>query len=170
MGQIPITVGGPPTVWKLHTWCPIMYCKYTISLFWPRNNPGYAILLAEKAPAGMGTPRPGFAKLRVALLLRENCLVGRAADGGVFWAKNNVSSPQRICLLRKENMFSSHREYVFFRQRICLLQTENMSSSDTEYVFFKQKTCLLHTENMSTIWGMGGRCPVRFRAGAGMKN
>ena len=31
------------------------------------ENPGYAILLAEKAPAGMGTPRPGFAKLRFGL-------------------------------------------------------------------------------------------------------
>ena len=37
------------------------------SVFWPRKNPGYAILLAEKAPAGMGTPRPGFAKLRFGL-------------------------------------------------------------------------------------------------------
>ena len=58
----------------------IMYGKYIKSLFWPRKNPGYAILLAEKAPAGMGTPRPGFAKLRFGLGLaraRIACGSGR---------------------------------------------------------------------------------------------
>ena len=37
------------------------------------ENPGCAILLAEKAPAGMGTPRPGFAKLRVSLERHSCC-------------------------------------------------------------------------------------------------
>ena len=55
-----VRTGRPPREY-------IMSCKYTKSLFWPRKNPGCAILLAEKAPAGMGTPRPGFAKLRFGL-------------------------------------------------------------------------------------------------------
>ena len=55
-----IRTGRPPREY-------IMSCKYTKSLFWPRKKPGCAILLAEKAPAGMGTPRPGFAKLRFGL-------------------------------------------------------------------------------------------------------
>ena len=87
--------------------------------------------------------------------------MGLAADGRVFWAKNDLSSPKRICLLQKENMSSSHRKYVFFTQKICLLHTKNMSSSHRKYVFFTQK--------ISSRWGGGGRCPVRFRAGTGMK-
>ena len=87
-----------------------------------------------KGPGGLGRPRPGLAKLRVAFLLRENCLVGRAADGAVLWTKNNVSSPDRMCLLHKENMFSSYREYVSFTQKMCLLQTENMCSANRKYV------------------------------------
>ena len=92
--------------------------------------------------------------------------MGLAADGRVFWAKNDLSSPKRICLLQTENMSSSHREYVFSTQKICLLQTENMSSSDREYVFFRQRICLLQTENMSSshrkyvyYMGDGGEVP-----------
>ena len=45
----------------------IMCSNNTKSLFWLRKNLGYALLVAEKAPAGMGTPRPRFAKLRFGL-------------------------------------------------------------------------------------------------------
>ena len=41
-----------------------MYVLHTEYASLVAEKPGYAILLAEKAPAGMGTPRPGFAKLR----------------------------------------------------------------------------------------------------------
>ena len=44
-----------------------MYLLHTENTILVAENPEYAIVLAEKAPAGMGTPRPGFAKLRFGL-------------------------------------------------------------------------------------------------------
>ena len=92
-----------------------------------------------------------------------------AADGAVFWAENNVSSP-------KEYVFFSKKDVSSSTKKMCRLHTEDMSSSDRESVFFTQRICLLQEESVSAFvqkygWYMGGegRCPVRFRAGAGMK-
>ena len=74
-----------------------------------------------KIPCGLGRPRHGLAKLRVAFLLRENCLVGWAADGAVFWTKNNVFSPDRMCILLKDKC-------VFFTEKMCLPHKEYASS------------------------------------------
>ena len=111
----------------------------TKSLFWPRKNPGCAILLAEKTPAGMGTPRPGLAKLRVSLE-RHSCCAKIAQWSG---PRTAVYFERKIIVFAHKNiMFLLKAKCVFFKQKICLLQTGSVSSSHRE-------KCLLDTEHMS---------------------
>ena len=69
---------------KLFSKCPSekqerMCCKYIESLFWPRKNQGAQFCWRKKAPAEMGTPRPGIAKLRVSSE-RHSCCANQIAQ------------------------------------------------------------------------------------------
>ena len=84
------------------------------------EKPRIRTLGGEKAPAGMGTPRPGFAKLRVSL--------ERHFSGAKIAQWFGPRTPESRCVFYTENMSSSHRKYVFFTQIICHLHTEKMST------------------------------------------
>ena len=121
------------------------------------EKPGCAILPAEKAPAGMGTPRPGFAKLRV------------SSEGHFCCAKiAQWSGPRTAEYFERKIMCLLPDEYVFFSKRNVSSSKRNMSSSHRKRVFFKKKICLLQRKKCVYYIGGEGRCPVRFRAGAGM--
>ena len=62
--------------------------------------------MAEKAPAGMGTPRPGFAKLRVSL--------ERHFSGAKIAQWFGPRTPESRCVFYTENMSSSRRKYVYY--------------------------------------------------------
>ena len=84
--------------------------------------------------------------------------------------RENVSSSQRkTCLLHRETVSSSHRSCVFSGQKLYLFDTDNMLCSNRTYVLFKQKNSYFRQRGCLVKGDGGGRCPVRFRAGAGMK-
>ena len=76
-----------------------MCSNNTKSQFWLRKNLGYALLVAEKAPAGMGTPRPGFAKLRVSL--------ERHFSGAKIAQWFGPRTPESRCVFYTENTLKS---------------------------------------------------------------